>query len=162
MYGSNSWDLFSPECQKLYRSYNITLRTVNGIPRTTHKYLLESLTGYPHLFVQLLSRYVTFSKSLLKSNSFPVRFLARVCLSDMRSVLGRTIAQLAKMLKKPNDIDLLYAYEVKKIIKYAELPQSEEWRIGLIRDMKNILNNEIYLGLNHSEATRILEFGCTS
>ena len=114
MYGSNSWDLFSPECQKLYRSYNVTLRTVNGLPRTTHKYLLESLTGYPHLFVQLLSRYVTFSKSLLKSNSFPVRFLARVCLSDTRSVFGRTIAQVAKMLKKPNDIDLLYVYEVKK------------------------------------------------
>ena len=104
IYGSITWDLFSPECQKLYRSYNVTLRTVNNLPRTTHKYLLEGLTNYPHLFTMLLSRYVTFTRSLLRSDSLPVRFLARVCLSDMRSVLGKTIAQVGNMLGKPNDI----------------------------------------------------------
>ena len=100
IYGSNTWDLFSPECQKLYRSYNVTLRTLNDLPRMTHKYLLESLVEGPHLFVQLLSRYVTFAKALLESYSFPVRFLANICILDMRCVLGRTIAQAAWMIKK--------------------------------------------------------------
>ena len=62
MYGSNVWDLFSPESQKLYRSYNVTLRTVYGLPRTTHKYLLERISDTPLLFLQLLARYVTFTK----------------------------------------------------------------------------------------------------
>ena len=163
LYGSNTWDLFSPDCQKLYRSYNVTLRTLNDLPRMTHKYLLESLVEGPHLFVQLLSRYITFAKSLLSSNSFPVRFLATMCVSDMRTVLGRTTAQTAWMLGKPNQVELLTAMEVKNRIRYAELPSSEAWRIGLIMEMKNILvHGTTNVGLSYPEVMEIIEFACIS
>ena len=163
LYGSNTWDLFSPECQKLYRSYNVTLRIVNDLPRTTHKYMLESLVEYPHLFVQLLSRYVTFSKSLLDSNSFPVRFLAQICSADLRTILGRTIAQTARLLGKPNDINGICAKDVKKNIRYAELPSCEEWRIGVVKDIRNELDSRTSnIGLSQAEAMEILEFACTS
>ena len=55
LYGSNTWDLFSPECQRLFTSYNVAVRTILKLPKTTHRYLLESLTDFPHLFVQLIS-----------------------------------------------------------------------------------------------------------
>jgi len=40
MYGSNTWDLFSPECQKIYTSYNVAIRNILKLPRKTHRYLL--------------------------------------------------------------------------------------------------------------------------
>ena len=80
IYGSNVWDLFSAESQRLYRSYNVALRTIFNLPRTTHRYLLESLSDTPHLYTQLLSRYVTFSQSLLRNRSMEIRFLSCVSL----------------------------------------------------------------------------------
>ena len=79
IYGSNLWDLFSSDCQKLfnsYNSYNVMLRNVFNLDRTTHRYVLETLTDIPHLYVQLLGRFVTFVKSLLANDAFEVRFLA--------------------------------------------------------------------------------------
>ena len=163
MYGSNVWDLFSPESQKLYRSYNVTLRTVYGLPRTTHKYLLESISDTPHLFVQLLARYVTFTKSLLHNKSFPVRFMSRVCISDMQTVLGKTNARIVEMLGEPHDINMITAHKVKKTVQYAPIPASESWRIEMIQEMKNILQGGPNVtGLSQEEAEDILKFACTT
>ena len=163
MYGSNTWDLFSPECQKLYRSYNVALRLIYDLPRTTHKFLLESVTGSIHLNVQLLSRYVTFAKSLLRSDSFPVRFLSRICCSDMRTVLGKTTARIAGLIGKPNSVEGLSVADVKTKIKYVELPPCEEWRLGLIFEMRKIMNDEMFnLGFNLNEAVDIFEYACVS
>ena len=54
VYGSNVWDLFSAECQRLYTSYNVTIRNVLKLAWTTHRYLIGSLTDISHLYVQLL------------------------------------------------------------------------------------------------------------
>ena len=83
VYGSNVWDLFSAECQRLYTSYNVTIRNVLKLPRTNHRYLIESLTDIPHLYVQLLSRYVTFAQSLQKSTFKICVFLSNICIGDI-------------------------------------------------------------------------------
>ena len=44
IYDSNLWDLFSPDSQKLFNSYNVMVRHVFKLPRTTHRNLLETLT----------------------------------------------------------------------------------------------------------------------
>ena len=52
---------------------------------------------------------------------------------------------------------------VKKKIKYAEISPSEEWRIGLMDNMRMMINGEISnCGLNTEEIAEILEFACTS
>ena len=57
LYGSNILNLFSPECDRIYKIYNVALRTILKLPRKTHRYLLEPLTsGFPHLYAQLLTR----------------------------------------------------------------------------------------------------------
>ena len=163
IYGSNVWDLFSEDSQRLYKSYNVALRTIFNLPRKTHKYLLESLTDVPHLHVQLLSRYVTFAQSLLKNNSFEVRFLSRICFNDMRTILGRSMRKIAALCNQPNSLEQLNANMVKKKIKYAEISPTEEWRIGVMDNMRMMINGEISnCGLNTEEIAEILEFACTS
>ena len=39
--GSSVWDLTSKECEQLYRSWNVTVRNVFKLNRTTHRNLIE-------------------------------------------------------------------------------------------------------------------------
>ena len=164
MYGSNTWDLFSSECLRLYRSYNVTLRNIVNLHRTTHKYMLEPLSTEPHIYVSLLSRLVTFAHSLQKNDSFEVRFLARLAITDMSCVLGKSIAKVADLCNVKRDIGELSAGMVKKNVSYAKLPDEESWRIGVAMDMMSIINNNSRsnCGMTLSEARDILDFACTS
>lgn len=94
MYGSNTWDILSSDCERLFRSFNVTVRNVYNVDRCTHRYLVEPISGSLHLKVMLASRYVTFFHSLVKSKKMPVRFLARLAQSDLRTVLGKTLSSL--------------------------------------------------------------------
>ena len=134
LYGSNTWDLFSNECQKLYRSYNVAIRNMLKLPRTTHRYLIEPISEVPHLYVQLLSRYVTFAQNLLGNDAFEIRFLAKLAVSDMRTTLGKTIARIKSLCNIDRDI-MISSADVKKNILYADVPSNEIWRLGVIRDL---------------------------
>ena len=71
LYGSNILNLFSSEYDRIYKSYNVALRTILKLPRKTHRYLLEPLTsGFPHLYTQLLSQYVSFARNLIVNEAF--------------------------------------------------------------------------------------------
>ena len=74
---------------RLFTSYNVAL--ILKLPRQTHRYMLEPLSEAPHLYVQLLSRYVTFVQTLLNCNIFEVRFLASLSIHDMRTVMGTVL-----------------------------------------------------------------------
>ena len=39
MYGSNLWNLFGKDSEKLYISYNAAMRNILNIDRRTHRYL---------------------------------------------------------------------------------------------------------------------------
>ena len=55
LYGSNTWDILSTDCEKLYNSYNVRIRNALHIDRCTHRYLIQPLSGNPHLKVMLAS-----------------------------------------------------------------------------------------------------------
>ena len=163
VYGSNTWDLFSSDCQRLFRSFNVAVRTIFNLPRTTHRYIVESLIDSSHLYVQLLSRYVTFSKSLLENDAFEVRFLAQCCISDKRSILAKSLYRIADETKFSGHITDLSASYVKKKLRYASIPDTEKWRIDVIQEMCNILQKRSSDNhLTDQEATQILEYACTS
>ena len=65
LYGSNTWDILSTDCEKLYNSYNVTIRNALHIDRCTHRYLIQPLSGNPHLKVMLASWYASFFQSLV-------------------------------------------------------------------------------------------------
>ena len=74
-YGSGLWDLESAECDRLYKSWNVSVRMVFGVPPTTHRYLVEPLSGTPHAKVMLSSRYFKFKQTLYDSNKMVVNFI---------------------------------------------------------------------------------------
>ena len=78
IYGSNLWDIFSSDCERLYTSYNVAIRNILKVDRCTYRYLIEPLPDSIHLKTMIQSRYVSFYKSLRQCNKLPVRFLAHI------------------------------------------------------------------------------------
>ena len=118
-YGSGTWNIFSSDFEKLYKSWNVTIRQIFGLDWCTHRYLIEHISGCLHPKVMLASRYVTFHKSLVNCKKFPVRFLARINEGDLRTVLGKTLHSILEMCTLTwSRLDDLNANVVKQKCRY--------------------------------------------
>ena len=67
-YGSQIWDLFSDDVIRLEKSWNISLRILLGIPRNTHRYSIEPLSGTPHIMLSLFKRFLNLINSIKNSS----------------------------------------------------------------------------------------------
>ena len=164
MYGSNTWDILSSDCERLYRSFNVTVRNVHSVDRCTHRYLVEPIAGSLHLKVMLASRYVTFSNSLLKSKKMPVRFLARLAQSDLRTVLGKTLSSLQTSCGlAPHQSSQLTANFVKRKLRYFATPESEAWRVDMSLELLKLRQSELALpGFSSAEREEIVKHICVN
>jgi len=66
-HGSSLWDLYSDNVNKLFTSWNISIRILFDIPRNTHRYLIEPISDCFHVKTLLCSRLISFYESLCKS-----------------------------------------------------------------------------------------------
>ena len=89
-YGSGLWDLFSPVCDRLYRAWNVAVRVGMNIPATTHRYLVEPVSGICHAKTLLCSRYLKFTEQFCNSTK---RFM-----EDMRTTMGKNLFKIRKAL----------------------------------------------------------------
>ena len=48
-YGSNLWDFNSADVQRLLNSWNVSIRILFNLPRNTHRYSIETVSGVPHI-----------------------------------------------------------------------------------------------------------------
>ena len=78
-YGSQLWDLFSNEAERLEKSWNISQRIMLDIPRNKHRYFLEPLSGTQHIHFSLYRRFIKFINNIRNSEKSTMRHNA-VCL----------------------------------------------------------------------------------
>ena len=96
-YGSNLWDLTANETQKVSNLWNLSVRDIYNLPRTARTYLIENMCSIHYGFrLDILSRFQKFAKSLFKCPIGPVRTLATMLRTDVRSVFGQNLAFIAK------------------------------------------------------------------
>ena len=77
-YGSQLCDLFNNEAERLEKSWNISQRIMLDIPRNTHRYFLESLSGTQHIQFSLYKRFIKFIVNIKKSKKPTMRHLLSV------------------------------------------------------------------------------------
>ena len=160
-YGSSLWDLQSADCERIYKSWNVTMRNILNLDRTTHRYMIEPMSGCLHPKVMLMSRLTSFHKSLVGSPKFSVRFLARLAEKDMRTVMGRTLHYLVRQCNV-NCLDDLNAPLVKESLKYAVVPEAEGWRVPLANELKDIRDGKSNLGeFSKKEIEEMLVSACS-
>ena len=161
-YGSALWDIFSHDCDRLYKSWNVTIRQAYNVDRCTHRYLIEPMSNSLHPMAMLASRYVSFHKSLVSSSKLSVRVMARLFETDQRTVLGRTLDKLSNMMNLP-DINLLSPCEIKRKLRYFEIPDEEKWRIESVAELLKLRNQSLSLpGFSKDEINIMLFNTCTS
>ena len=161
-YGSCLWDIFSSDCEKLYRSWNVAIRQAFKVDRCTHRYLIEAISNTLHPKTMLSARYATFYRSLVSSTKFSVRLLVRLCEDDNRTVMGRTLDFLCRECNI-SDHNLLSASLVKKYVKYFPIPDEERWRDNCVNELLQIRNDFLSLpGFSIAEINLMLDHVCTS
>ena len=159
-YGSSLWDLFSSDCDKIFKSWNVTVRQAFGVHRCTHRYFIEAISESMHPKVMLLSRYVTFVNSLRKSSKLGVRLLTRLAEGDNRTVMGRTLSNLIRMCNLTS-LEQLTSTKVKENVVYQSIPAEEQWRIGVAKELLQLRSNVLTLeGFTSDEVEKILDHIC--
>ena len=94
MYGCVLWDLFSNEAQRLEKTWNISQRIMLGLPRESHRYFIEPVSGSTHIIFHLYKRFVNFVWSLKNSKKLPLRVLCDEIMNNSRSTTGSNIRNL--------------------------------------------------------------------
>ena len=157
--GSCLWDLFSTDCDRLYKAWNVSIRQALNLPRNTHRYLIESLSDCLHLKVMLCSRLCNFVKSILTSPKYQVRLMGSLCVDDQRTVSGRNLSNIRKGCGVTRGNALTAGY-VKKNLKYFQIPADEVWREKLI---KELISSEVEVnGFSQEEVNEMVEYLCST
>ena len=150
-YSSSLWNLFSPQCERLFTSWNITVRMIYKVPPQTHTNLIESLSNCPHVKTMLASRFLQFHKSLIENSKPCIRILSSLSMDDLKSIHGKNIFHLKRELDC--DMEDLSSSFIKENFKFRTLPEEEQWRIPLLLNLLDIRNDA--MELDHFEKPEI-------
>ena len=102
-YGSNLWNLFGINCEKIYRAYNISVRQTFQVPRDTHRYLIETISQCTRPKVFMSSRIVKFVNSMNNCHKISIRVLSKLYQNDLRTTLGKNMATISKLCDVPQN-----------------------------------------------------------
>ena len=140
------------------------MRLVYNLDRCTHRYLIEPVSQCLHPKVMIASRYVTFYRSLVNSEKFGVRFLAKLNERDQRTVLGKTLSSLLGQCGlHESRLRELCASIVKRKLTYFSVPEIEQWRVPMLQELLRIRDGNLLLeNMGQQDINEIIEHLCTS
>ena len=165
LHGSSLWSLLSSDCEKLYRAWNVMVRMVFRLDRTTHRRLIEPLSRSLHLKPALLSRYLKFCSTLANSRKFCIRYLMRVTAGNNNTVMGRTLNYIAEECNTERASVLqITPREVKSYIKYCRLGEHEEWKAEMGCELLESKERHSFIEIpsfTYDEIQEMLNYICT-
>ena len=160
-YGSFLWDIYSTDVDRLYKSWNVTIRKVFKVPNTTHRYLVQPLSNCNHPKTMLSKRFLKFMMAMVSSNKPCVSYLARIVLHDNRTLAGRTLSRLSRDCNV--DRDSLTVSSVSKNVKYFPVPDDHLWKVQILKELLNVERNLFVINeFSSRETSDMINFICTS
>ena len=151
-YGSMLWDMQGDSAKKYFNSWKTCIKLAWGVPRATHSYFLDFLSGgLVTVRRDILARYVNFYRSLLSSPCREVNILSRVVAKDIRSTTARNL-----QLVERESAGLTWAAppsKVKEALAKGEpaVPEADAWRIGYLGNLLEKRDMLVYQGEEESE-----------
>ena len=134
-YGSSLWDLYSKEVIRIFSTWNVTMRHIFKLPRTTHRYFIEAVSGTMHPKTMLCTRLVKFLETVLTCSKGSVRYLASLVKDDNRTLMGRTISRIAYDC---NVARISLVSSTVRTMPYFTPPVGEDWRIPLLTELLDV------------------------
>ena len=97
------WDLFSPAFQKLEKTWDTSHRLMLSLPLRTHRYLIEPLTGIPHIITSLWKRFLKFINCVSLNQKAVFRNMLHLAKQDCRSITGRNRRKIELMVNQDDN-----------------------------------------------------------
>ena len=125
----------------------------------THRYLIEPLTGLPHVRKILVKRFLSYINMVRRSSKYALVQLLETILGDVRCTTGSNLRTIMLMAGK-NRIEELDVCDTD--IKYHEVLESEVWRVDFIKEVVELKYGDLSLpGFTAEELEEIQEYLCT-
>ena len=142
-YGSNLWDLYSRDVQKLLNSWNIAIRILFDLPRETHRYFIEPISNVPHIKTVLCTRFVQFVTSLSNCHKLCIRLLVDLSKHDLRTVLCKNLESIAQDCNVQSRN--LNKFCVKQNMIYNHIPLDQEWKLPILHELLKVKEDNFVL-----------------
>ena len=158
--GCQLWDLFCDEAEKLENSYNTSVRIMMGIPRNTHRYLIQPLTESRHLKQSLVLRFLNFCEKLSKCKKEVVRTVFGKLKFNVRSTTGSNLKEISLLVnKRVEDLSPKEASD----IQYHQVRNEDKFRVGFVWEILNVKHGQLEVsGFTETELEMMPENLCTS
>ena len=98
LYGSNLWDLSSPEAEMVFAAWRTGHKISWSVHQGCRTYLMQQVLApyVTSLRVQIICKFRGFFRSLLVSPSNEVKVVARLAARDVRSSVGANLALISR------------------------------------------------------------------
>ena len=103
----------------MVNSWSVSVRHMWDLPLSTHRYLLEQLSGV-HAETMIFSRYVKFVQSMRKSSKVAVQCLIQLVSKDTQTNTGRNIRYILNKTGE-SDISAVNTQKLKRDYKFAPI-----------------------------------------
>ena len=138
-YGSNLWNLGSPESKMFVNAWRTGHKLAWEVPRSCHTYLVQEVLAphVPDLNVGLMLKFIGFFRSLLASPSSEVVVVALLAARDVRSNLGKNLA-LVREASGGLDPWVAGIGQLRAALQRSErreVPEADFWRAGLLQKL---------------------------
>ena len=129
------------------------------LPWATHRYLIEPLSGLPHIRKILGKRFLSFISMVRSSSKYALVQLLEAVVGDARCTTGSNLRNIMLMAGK-NRIEELDEGDID--IEYHEILESEAWRVDFIKEVVELKYGDLSLpGFTEEELEEIQNYLCT-
>ena len=96
-----------------------------SLPLRTHRYLIEPLTGRPHIIHSLWKDFLKFTNCISQSQKAVLRNMLNLAKQDCRSIMGRNLRKMKLMVNQDANAN-------PHLPPYCMIPDNEKWRNVLV------------------------------
>ena len=157
-YGSSLWDIYSKKVTRIFSSWNVTIRNIFNLPWTTHRYLIEGVSGTTHPKTMMCGRYIRFLETLSTCSKLSVRFLAGLVHDDRRTLTGKTVTKIADDCSVDRNI---LTPGIANRSRYSTPPVEEQWRLSILMELLEVRAGLAFIpGADPAEIQLMIENIC--
>ena len=129
-YGSNCWDFSSCEMSKFAKTWNVNLRIMFDLPRETHCWIIEELSGGKHFLQMMYSRFTKYLAVLKNNKRAVIRTLYSIAAGDVRTLTGSNVRKI--ILDSGLDPRQVQA---RKFVNWRVYTAADDWSVPLITSL---------------------------
>ena len=147
-YGSNLWNLGGERAAQVFKAWNSAVKSAWDCPLWTRSYFVHNLLncGFSSAKVDILCRFVNFSRGLMKSASSEVQVMARLAARDMTTQLGRNLELVREITGLNPRNDPLFKIKRKLVeLDFVEVPAQDKWRVPYLCSLIHARREATYM-----------------